>query len=84
MGTLSRVVYCLLVQTSYDWPKAFNACVGRTIKKNREKHIRRRGKILGKGNPATGMGHNGAPGLRPDPNPEPPFLGGGVSSTGKM
>jgi hypothetical protein len=38
MGTLSQVVYCLLLQTAYDWPKALNACLR---KKNIKKILRR-------------------------------------------
>jgi hypothetical protein len=31
MGTLSQVVYCLLLQTAYDWPKALNACLRKNL-----------------------------------------------------
>ena len=34
MGTLSRVVYCLLLQTAYDWPKALNARLRKKYEKN--------------------------------------------------
>jgi hypothetical protein len=62
MGTLSRVVYCLLLQTAYDWPKALNARLRKKyennlkawdgkLKKNREKKYKAEGKkIQGKGN----------------------------------
>jgi hypothetical protein len=69
MGTLSRVVYCLLLQTAYDWPKALNARLRKKyeknlkawdgkLKKNKEKKYKAEGKKI------QGKGNAGRPGLQ--------------------